>query len=111
MKYKFKEDEILKELANYINSTYNSHYSAGGQEEVQEFEAMTSGNSLGGFFFSKESARKYLSRIGHKEGYNRKDLLKAAHFCILALYAYDKLKDKGIIEKLERVMTEENEIK
>ena len=34
----------------------------------------------------RDTAMKYLSRYGKKEGYNKKDLLKAIHYIVLLWY-------------------------
>ena len=36
-RFKYSEDEILKELSNYISETYNAHYSA-GDDKVQTLD-------------------------------------------------------------------------
>ena len=35
--YKYSEDEILKELSDYISGTYNQHYSA-GDDKIQTLD-------------------------------------------------------------------------
>ena len=36
-RYKYSEDEILKELTDYISGTYNQHYSA-GDDKIQTLD-------------------------------------------------------------------------
>ena len=38
---------------------------------------------------SRDTAIKYLARYGKKGGKNRKDIMKAMHYCVLMLYALD----------------------
>ena len=84
--YKYMEDKILHELGDYINSTYGQHYV--GNHEVQTVDFWESLGSLD--TTARDTAIKYLARYGKKDGRNRKDLLKAAHYIILMLYAHDK---------------------
>jgi hypothetical protein len=84
-KYKFKEDQYLDEVRQYINGTYGAHYA---NEGVQTFELIQSaGNGTG---FTMGNIQKYASRYGKKNGYNRKDLLKIIHYALLQLYVQDK---------------------
>lgn len=78
-RYKYNEAETLKEISEYINSTYDQHYV--GNDNVQAFDLIkASGHSES---FCIGNAIKYLSRYGKKDGRNRKDLLKAIHYIIL----------------------------
>ena len=85
---KFNEDKICKEILEYIESTYDQHYSAGNDGfQVQDlFKTLGIGKD-----FCQANAIKYLCRYGKKDGHNRKDLLKAVHYVILLLN-YDKEK-------------------
>lgn len=83
--YKFEEDRIIGELVEYINSTYSQHYSQ-GKIQAAEF-IIDTGHGEG---FCLGNIMKYASRYGKKSGYNRKDLLKVAHYVILALYNHDQ---------------------
>jgi hypothetical protein len=85
--YKYDEDRILLELKEYIDATYDEHDS---QNKFQTTEfIMDCGHGDG---FCLGNAIKYIQRYGKKEGYNRKDLIKATHYCIMALYNHDKLR-------------------
>jgi hypothetical protein len=85
--YKYDEDKILTELKGYIDSTYDEHYS---QNKFQTTEfIMDCGHGDG---FCLGNAIKYIQRYGKKEGFNRKDLIKATHYCIMAIHNHDKLR-------------------
>ena len=93
MKYRFNEDKILKEISEYVASTYSAHYvneKAGTKDE--EIQTIDVWKQMGQ---EKEACHsniiKYAMRYGKKEGYNKKDLLKIIHYTILLLN-YDKEK-------------------
>jgi hypothetical protein len=82
--YKYSEDRILNELAEYINGTYAQHYS---QNKFQATEfIMDSGHGEG---FCIGNIMKYSQRYGKKDGKNRNDLLKVIHYGIMALHNHD----------------------
>ena len=78
--------KTLKEIGDYIKSTYGQHYSIGKDGfQVQDlFKTLKIGKD-----FCHANAIKYLCRYGKKNGHNRADLLKAVHYVILLLN-YDK---------------------
>jgi len=87
--YKYGEDKIIKELQQYVDATYQEHYS---QNNFQATEfIMDSGHGEG---FCIGNIMKYAQRYGKKNGYNRKDLLKVIHYGIMALHNHDKTHDK-----------------
>lgn len=88
--YKYREGELLQEAANYIASTYGQHYA--GKDGVQALDLIFSAGHGEGFCIG--DALKYLSRYGRKEGHNRKDLLKAIHYIVLAMYLLDNEREK-----------------
>ena len=71
---KYNEDKILKEIGDYIKSTYGQHY-AQVKEGVQVQDLLRSCGIDKDF--CQTNAIKYLARFGKKDGRNRKDLLKA----------------------------------
>ena len=79
--WKFNEGEILKEVEEYLLSTYRGHYTSEGGS-VQTIDLI---NSIGDSeAFCRSNAIKYLSRFRKKEQATPKaDLLKAIHYCIL----------------------------
>jgi hypothetical protein len=89
VEYRFNEDASLKELRAYIDATYSGPYV--GKNNIQAFDMIKScGHGLG---FCIGNAIKYACRYGKKEGYNRKDVMKALHYLMMALYVID---DEGI---------------
>jgi len=89
--FKFNEENLIKELKNYIDSTYTKHYV--GPDNIQAFELIASaGHGVG---FTIGDIIKYASRYGKKNGRNRDDLLKILHYGILALYIHDKEMKNG----------------
>jgi hypothetical protein len=85
--YKYSEDNILKELKEYIDATYNEHYS---QNKFQATEFILDAGHGDGFCIG--NIMKYAQRYGKKDGYNRKDLLKVIHYGIMALHNHDTLR-------------------
>ena len=79
---KYNERESLNDIEKYIESTYGQHYV--GKDEFQIQDLLHSIDIA--MPFCQASAMKYLARYGKKEGMNRKDLLKAAHYIILMMY-------------------------
>jgi hypothetical protein len=86
---KYRELDILKEIEGHILSTYGAHYV--GKDSIQTLDLIFASGHGNGFCIG--GAMKYLSRYGKKEGFNRKDLLKAAHFVILSIYLNSNEKD------------------
>ena len=81
MKYKYNEQYTLEELKNYIDSTYDAHYS---KDKFQATEFIIDGGHGEGFCIG--NIMKYAQRYGKKDGKNRRDLLKVIHYGIIALY-------------------------
>ena len=79
--YKYGEDKILTELKEYIDSTYDEHYS---KNKFQATEFIIDGGHGEGFCIG--NILKYAQRYGKKGGKNRRDLLKVIHYGIIALY-------------------------
>ena len=85
-RYKYSEDEILKELQDYITGTYNQHYSA-GDDKIQTLdliEACGDGES-----FCRSNILKYASRYD-KKGTARRDIMKILHYAVLLMHFNDK---------------------
>ena len=84
--YKFNELRYIKELKDYVDSTYDSHYS---KKTFQAAEFIyDSGHGSG---FNVGNVLKYAQRYG-KKGNNedaRKDLMKVIHYALLQLYVHD----------------------
>lgn len=84
--WKYDEGKILREVEEYLSSTYKGHY-VGGETKIQTLDLIDSiGDSEA---FCRSNAIKYLSRFGKKDGKNRKDLLKVIHYAILLYHFAD----------------------
>ena len=79
--YKYNEGNTLTELNEYIDSTYDEHYS---KNKFQATEFIIDAGHGEGFCIG--NIMKYAQRYGKKDGKNRKDLLKVIHYAIIALY-------------------------
>ena len=86
--YKFSEYENLIALKDYVDSTYNQHYSK-SKFQATEF-IVDSGHGEG---FCIGNILKYSQRYGKKEGKNRSDLLKVLHYALIALHVHDQEND------------------
>jgi hypothetical protein len=83
--YKFNEGDLIQDLQNYVDGTYNQHYS---QNKFQATEfIIDSGHGMG---FALGNVLKYAQRYGHKDGANRKDLMKILHYALIALHCHDE---------------------
>lgn len=85
---KFGEIDVLDEVYKYIVSTYNQHY---GKDGVQAFDLIKRRGHARGFCVG--NAMKYLDRYGEKDGFNRKDLLKAIHYIILEMATSEEVSE------------------
>lgn len=85
--WKYEEGKVLREVEQYLSSTYKGHY-VGEESKVQTLDLI---DSIGDAeAFCRSNAIKYLSRFGKKDGKNPKDLLKVIHYAIL-LYHFSDL--------------------
>ena len=82
--YKFNEGALIQELQDYIDSTYDGHYSK-NQFQSTEF-IIDCGHGMG---FALGNVLKYAQRYGKKDGANRKDLMKILHYALIALHQHD----------------------
>lgn len=81
VQYKRNEDKILEAIQQYIDTTYTAHYARGsGRDVVDDWEEMG---------IAKEAYLsnivKYTRRLGKKEGWNPKDLMKIIHYSIFLI--------------------------
>tara|TARA_B100000902_G_scaffold294799_1_gene281559 strand:+ start:580 stop:840 length:261 start_codon:yes stop_codon:yes gene_type:complete len=84
---KYNEDKILKEIGDYIKSTYGEHYATiKNGTQVQDLLRDVGIDKD----FCQANAIKYIARFGKKNGRNRKDLLKAVHYIVLLMDSEDK---------------------
>jgi len=88
-RYKYHEDEIIKDIGEYISSTYNGHYTGTKHEyrNVQTLDLMAARDVASGF--CQANILKYGSRYGSKDGKNKKDLMKVIHYAMLLLHFDD----------------------
>ena len=85
-RYKYNEEEILKELSDYITGTYNQHYSA-GDDKIQTLDLIEACGD--GEAFCRSNILKYASRYD-KKGTARRDIIKILHYAVLLLHFNDK---------------------
>jgi len=87
--YKYHEEEILKDVEEYVSSTYQGHYTGNAHEfrKVQTIDLMASKDLASAF--CQANILKYGSRYGNKDGKNKKDLLKVIHYAMLLLHFDD----------------------
>ena len=78
--YKFKENDILKDVKKYIDDTYSSHYAKTTKQATEII--IDQGHGTG---FCMGNILKYAQRYGKKDGYNKKDLLKIVHYAIIQM--------------------------
>ena len=84
--YKYHEEEILRDIEEYVSRTYNGHYTGTKHEfrNVQTIDLMASKDLAAAF--CQANILKYGSRYGSKDGRNKKDLLKVIHYAMLLLH-------------------------
>lgn len=97
-RFKYREDSTLKEVEDYIASTYGQHY-ASGVNKVQTFDAINEIDGEHAWRFYRNCAIKYLWRLGKKQGFNHLDLLKAMHYLVLVMYM-TRNKDEELVKKV-----------
>jgi len=90
--WKYEEDKTLKEVEQYLSSTYHSHYTS-EQSKTQTLDLIESIGDAEAF--TRSNAIKYLSRFGKKNGKSKMDILKAIHYCVL-LYHFAGLHKKSV---------------
>ncbi len=84
--YKYHEEEILKDIEEYVARTYNGHYTGTKHEfrKVQTIDLMAARDIAAQF--CQANILKYGSRYGSKDGRNKTDLLKVIHYAMLLLH-------------------------
>lgn len=83
--YKYNEGELLKEFSQYIDKTYDQHYSLNKYQSTEFI--IDSGHGEG---FCIGNILKYAQRYGKKDGKNRADILKVLHYALFMLHVHDK---------------------
>ena len=79
---KYEEDKGIKDLKDYVSSTYNGHYTS-KQNNTQTLDLIQSVGDAESF--CRSNAIKYLARYD-KKGSAKQDILKAMHYCLLLYY-------------------------
>ena len=84
--FKYHEEEILKDIREYVSGTYKGHYTGNSHEyrKVQTIDLMASKDLAASF--CQANILKYGSRYGNKDGKNKKDLMKVIHYAMLLLH-------------------------
>ena len=84
--YKYHEEEILKDIEEYVSRTYQGHYTGTKHEfrKVQTIDLMAARDIAS--HFCQANILKYGSRYGSKDGRNKTDLLKVIHYAMLLLH-------------------------
>ena len=86
---KYKEDESIKALQDYISTTYGGHYTS-DNNSVQTLDLIESVGDAESF--CRSNAIKYLSRYD-KKGQAKRDILKALHYSLLLYHFSGQLKE------------------
>ncbi len=84
MAFKYDEDKLLQEVADYISQTYQLHYSKGNVQTLDLIDSVGDAEA-----FCRSNILKYASRYDRK-GTARKDIVKIVHYAILLLHFNDK---------------------
>jgi hypothetical protein len=85
--YKFNEANLIKEFKEYVDATYDSHYSQNGFQSTEII--VERGHGTG---FCMGNIDKYSNRYGKKGDHaeQRKDLIKIMHYALIQLSIHDK---------------------
>jgi hypothetical protein len=98
--WKYNEDKILKDVEDYVTSTYHGHYCGDedGYSDIQTIDLMAAKKLAAGF--CQANILKYGSRYGDKDGRNKRDLMKVIHYAMLLLHfdGHYSRKDNGLSE-------------
>ena len=86
---KYREDESIKALQEYISTTYGGHYTS-KQNNVQTLDLIESVGDAESF--CRSNAIKYLSRYD-KKGQAKRDILKALHYSLLLYHFSGQLNE------------------
>jgi hypothetical protein len=98
--WKYDEGKILKDIEEYVTSTYGSHYCGHEQnyKDIQTIDLMAAKELASGF--CQANIIKYGSRYGDKDGRSKRDLMKVIHYAMLLLHfdGHYTRKDNGLSE-------------
>lgn len=83
--FRFNEDITIKELYEYVKSTYNAHYS--GTKNLQATDLIIDAGHGTGFCIG--NIIKYAKRYGKKGSRDdqRKDIMKILHYALILAHA------------------------
>jgi len=81
---KYREEEFLEELRDYIESTYSQHYASDKIQTLDVIDACGDATA-----FCRSNILKYASRFDRK-GSARQDLLKVLHYGVLLMHFYTR---------------------
>ena len=81
---KYNEQEILKQISEYISSTYGAHYSKHGIQTLDLIDSVGDASA-----FCRSNILKYASRYD-KKGTPKLDIQKIIHYAVL-LYHFEEL--------------------
>ena len=88
IEYKFNEGDLIQEVKDYVDATYDEHYATG---KIQATESIIDDGHGTGFCMG--NVGKYGRRYG-KKGETpaewRKDLMKVIHYSLIQLFIHDK---------------------
>lgn len=87
VKYKFNEDQLVQELIEYVDKTYDQHYATDKYQATDII--IDSGHGTG---FCLGNVIKYAKRYGRKGNAKeaRKDLMKILHYALIQLDVHDQ---------------------
>jgi len=94
VEYRFREDELLGELYEYVNSTYKTHYSDG---EYQATDVIIDAGHGEGFCVG--NIIRYAKRYGKKAGKSKRDMFKVIHYALISIYIEEEKKGGRTNEK------------
>ena len=93
---KYRENETLKIVQEYVDKTYQGHYVGDDQDKTQTLDLLESIGTVSDF--CQSNIIKYAARFGKKNGKNKSDLLKVIHYAILLYHFSNFDNDRWIYE-------------
>ena len=84
---KYNEEEIVRELLEYIRGTYSQHYAA-NDDNIQTLDFIEASHG-DGEAFSRDNILKYTSRYD-KKGTPKRDIMKIMHYAVLLMFFHSK---------------------
>ena len=93
---KYRENETIKIVQEYVDKTYQGHYVGDDQDKTQTLDLLESIGTVSDF--CQSNIIKYAARFGKKNGKNKQDLLKVMHYAILLYHFSNFDNDHWIYE-------------